>query len=1565
MKITLLSKFEYTSLVLPEKPVGHFWVKARSDAHKLINVVSIEAVSRYDSQQSGLWIMKSNKRYKVLDQEGKTVNDVQLKPQQFYKIQSSDEAQSFILFTEVLSIDRKQHVGYEITQSEITLTIGREPVNDIVYANGYVSGTHAVLTIKDGLMHISDNKSANYTYVNGKCIESCALNIGDVIYILGLQIVLTPKYLFINNPDGQVTIRNAALKAYRSKLGAKAVIDDQSTVSMEYESLDETDFIKPTYHYRAPRFKYDVEGFSLKIDAPPSNQLGDDVPMIMLIGPALTMGMASVASGVFSVVNALERGNINAAIPSIVMSISMLLGTLMWPLLTKSYQKKMRSQKEAKRQEAYTAYLKNLQKLVEEEVARQEAILRANDVDPKTLAMRMLVDNPKLWERTPKHSDFLSLRVGYGEIPLISDIQYSERKFSVEQDNLTEMMYAFGEAKRNLSDVPITLSLLERYISGIYANKAHIASFAKNIILQLVTLHSYDELKLVLIFDESSSEDYAFSKWLPHAMSNDKAQIYVATNYEEAKELSASIDPIVEYRKGISAHQLEDEVPHYVILCLDKELSVKTECVRRVLEHKTFIKFSVVSLFENLVDLPKECSAVIGLSEEKVGTLTLIDDVSEPPLNFSLDDTHHIDFKKVTATLANTFIDLGDLQFQLPSKYTFFQMLEIGLVEHLNLVENWKINDPTKSLATCVGVDKYGDAFKIDLHEKAHGPHGLVAGMTGSGKSEFIIAYILSMAVSFHPYEVAFILIDYKGGGMADAFKSIPHTAGIITNLDGNGIKRSLSSMRSELHRRERIFKEVSQKYNISNIDIYKYQKLFREGRVLEPLPHLFIISDEFAELKKEQPDFMTELTSTARVGRSLGVHLILATQKPGGVVDDQIRSNSRFRVCLKVQDLGDSTEMLGRPEAASLVNTGRFYLQVGNNEIFQIGQSAWAGAAYYPSLKVVKDRDDAVSVVNTNGRLIAEANVDRFAMFKDPKKQIDVLTEYIDKVSSEIHVKRWKMWLDPLPAQIFLEQLCEKYPTADTPSIINPVIGEYDDPAHQSQAVLRVPVTKEGNTLIYGSAGSGKVMFLEAMCYSIISQHTPKEVNMYLLDFGAQTLTAFSEAPHVGDVILSHEGEKINNLFKVLFGKLETRKQMFAPFGGSMTLYNQQSNQPEAQIVVVLNNFAVFSELYEDHIGDLVFLSREGTKYGIYFVLTSTTVNGVRPNLLQNYKMLFCLQLNNPEDYSIVVGKTEGLTPEAYTGRGIYRRDKDSVLEFQVASLSKETNTFTYLKDFSRDIARRFTTEEAMRIPVLPERVTEALIAKTAHQGDLSQVPIGIVKSNLQVYSYDFTAQVVNLILASDREWSAFSAAIAKLVARHCKVKTLLFAPLGQALPASDDSLTVMCDLDACVAGIDSLFSTVLTRNNAYKDKLSAGEAAPAFDTLFVVIQSMATLKSLLDGYQPKTAAEKMADDDTPIYRLSLAMAKCVKAYNVHFTIAESLNGVSPLTAENWYKTHITGNSGIWVGSGINGQYRLNVTRKPQEFMSEVTSDFGFAVDKGHATFIKLLHNQEAVEVL
>ena len=1544
MKLTLLSQSELSSISLPEKHLGRYWISSINTDGKKMDIVSVEALRAVESGNEDKWRIKSNRRFTLVDEKDESVDSAELSLSKLYRIRSIDKKFYYTMFAEPLTDDRKQYKGYIVRKNTAAITIGREKNNCIWYANDFVSAKHAVLSFPENGIFLDDNDSTNHTYVNGKAIKKRQLFVGDVIYIMGLQIIITSGALFINNPDGKVKVQSPDLQEFKAP---------------EFHDNSDNEFeeVPVNYYYRPLRFKHDVDEYELKVDAPPENSNNDDMPMIMLIGPSMTMGMASVASGAFTVTNAIEQGNISSAIPSLVMCISMLLGTIMWPIITKMYQKRLSKRKEAKRQEAYTAYLNEVEQLIARETTRQEQILRSNDVNTEICVRRIMSEPPQIWDRTPKHTDFLSLRLGMGNLPLKAKINYSERRFTVEHDKLTEMMLSLAEKQRTLTNVPICLPLTERFVSGIYGDKSILYSYAQGLILQLVTLHSYDEVKIVMIYDESRADDFSFARWLPHTMSDDRTVRYIATNSEEVKALSGTLDSIIEYRKELSDNKSKEESPYFVIICLDKVLASKAECVRRVLENKNNINFSVVTIYERLDDLPKECMAVAEINGMG-GNLTIINNVSELPVPFKIDALQRINIEQVTGVLANTFVDTSGSTFALPKKYSFFEMLDIGMIEHLNLADNWSANDPVKSLAATVGIDKYGEPFKLDLHERAHGPHGLIAGMTGSGKSEFIISYILSMAVNFHPYEVAFILIDYKGGGMAKSFENIPHTAGVITNLDGNGIKRSLMSMKSELHRREKIFRDTSKRCSISNIDIYKYQKLFREGKVSEPLPHLFIISDEFAELKKEQPDFMTELTSTARVGRSLGVHLILATQKPGGVVDDQIRSNSRFKICLKVQDAGDSQEMLGRPEAAALVDTGRFYLQVGYNELFEMGQSAWAGAPYYPSQTTIKDRDDAVSVINTNGRVIAETNTDRFASVIDPPKQLDVITNYIANYCRTENIKRWKMWLDPILSKIYVDELSEKYKdNARGKFELAPIVGEYDDPAHQSQGILRIPMTEDGNVVVYGSSGSGKAMFVEAMLYSLMSEHTPNEVNIYIVDFGSETFTSFSESPYVGDVILSYETEKINNLLRLIAGKIETRKKILSGFGGDFVQYNIQAETPEPNIVVVINNFAAFNELYEDKLGDVNYLTREGPKYGIYFVVSCTGTNNIRFSMLQNFKLIYCLQMNNPDDYSAVVGKTEGLVPEKFKGRGIFRRDKDTLLEFQTASITRSESPYPSIREICKEQAKRYPDIFAAKVPILPEKVTQQFLLPYVRRGDLSKVPIGVEKSSLEVYNFNFSLSTINLVLSLEQDWNEFADAVSELVANHVGIKTIVLSPMDKNTDNFENSnLRICSDSVSCAAAVNDIFKTILQRNNEYKDKLSAGEEPPEYEPIFVIIKSISVLKKVLERYEPANEVEKTSFDDTLLNRLKLAMEKNNKDYNVYFTIFEDVGTIAPFAVESWYKTHINPAYGIWIGNGVNSQFRFTINKKPPEYSSEIGADFGFAINKSTAVLIKML---------
>ena len=261
-----------------------------------------------------------------------------------------------------------------------------------------------------------------------------------------------------------------------------------------------------------------------------------------------------------------------------------------------------------------------------------------------------------------------------------------------------------------------------------------------------------------------------YVKWLPHVWNNDKSMRFYAESGNDMKDISAYLKAEFDTRKEMKEDELEEGEPYYIIFAFNKELSLRAEVLKSIYGSKKNLHFSVVAFFDELKNLPKECSNIIELDGNQ-GKIYDKNDISGNVTEFIPQIYTNRNLEKYSVLLANIHLNIGDNSYKLPKMITFLEMFGVGKIEHLNVLSRWKENDPTKTLEAQIGVDTIGDAFKLDLHEKYHGPHGLVAGMTGSGKSEFIMTYILSLAVNYHPYEVAFVLIDYKGGGMAKTFE--------------------------------------------------------------------------------------------------------------------------------------------------------------------------------------------------------------------------------------------------------------------------------------------------------------------------------------------------------------------------------------------------------------------------------------------------------------------------------------------------------------------------------------------------------------------------------------------------------------------------------------------------------------------------------------------------------------------------------------------------------------------------------------------------------------------------
>ena len=588
----------------------------------------------------------------------------------------------------------------------------------------------------------------------------------------------------------------------------------------------------------------------------------------------------------------------------------------------------------AERVEKYNAYINKKREQISQ--YRSDELSRLNNlyIAPQEELENICGFSGDIFDKVIDDDDFLRVRLGLGTVEARRKISYKKQEKFESEDELATLPEEVSNDFRYIDNAPITLDLKNNNVVGVVGQSSECYLFVKNILLDIVARHYFKDVQVFFLISDSDVEKYSnWLKWLPHIVdeqTNTRNIVYSADSKSSVFERM-----YVEFGKRLTSG--ETCQPHYVVFVLN-DWGIKTHPVAQYIPNAQKCNASYFFFENEKKDLPLWCSRIITLDSHCSGVMVSSGDRDRVE-RFTYDPIDDVQLLEAAKKLSPVYCEEISLENALTKNITLFEMLNILGVDDIDLKRNWAQAEIYKTMAAPLGVKTKDEIVYLDLHEKAHGPHGLVAGTTGSGKSEILQTYILSMAILYHPYEVGFVVIDFKGGGMVNQFKNLPHLIGAITNIDGKEINRSLMSIKAELENRQRIFAES----NVNNIS--NYIKLYKAGKANIPIPHLIIVVDEFAELKAEQPEFMKELISAARIGRSLGVHLILATQKPAGQVNEQIWSNSKFKLCLKVQTKEDSNEVLKSPLAAEIKEPGRAYLQVGNNEIFELFQSAYSGA--------------------------------------------------------------------------------------------------------------------------------------------------------------------------------------------------------------------------------------------------------------------------------------------------------------------------------------------------------------------------------------------------------------------------------------------------------------------------------------------------------------------------------------------------------------------------------------------------------------------------------------------
>lgn len=1168
-------------------------------------------------------------------------------------------------------------------------------------------------------------------YQNGKLLKPgiYTLQYGDCLLIGTMKLIWHKNYVTVSG-NGYLSNLNLAV-----------------TVPEAFEDY-------PIYK-RSPRIIKRQPEDKIEIFAPKPKEKRKKGQLIKTILPPLLMLCVTIA------VSLLMKRGLFVLISAAGMMMSVVFSTT-----TFFSDKKEQREKESIRVQSYNNYLLQQRKRLYELYNRQKESMEFHYPSIKKIESMIEEFSDRLYEHSATDNDFLCLSVGYASTASSYQVKYKDDSLDTDKDELNEEMKQMASGFISIPDMPLVVDLKKAHL-GIVGEKKYVHKELKGLIAELCFAQSYHDIEIIMLVEEEDFSEFSWIKWYPHCKVKSINISGLISGENQRDQVLGNITQVLKARKQKNEEEKKDSVylPHYVFVIDNAKLVVNHSIMEYLQKEQAGLGFSIIYTSNNQANLPENIKTILLLNSKDNGVL-LTNEGMLVNKNFKLHQIGDVDLECMARRLAPIIHNKG-VTTQIPESITFFEMYNVKRPEEIPVRQLWEKNASYKSLAVPLGVRAKNDYVYLNLHEKAHGPHGLVAGTTGSGKSEILQSYILSLAVNFHPYEVGFLLIDYKGGGMANLFKNLPHLLGTITNLDGSESMRALASIKSELARRQRIFNENG----VNNIN--QYTKMFKAGEAKRPLPHLFLISDEFAELKKEQPDFMNELISTARIGRSLGVHLILATQKPTGVVDEQIWSNSKFKLALKVQNEADSKEVLKTPDAARITQPGRAYLQVGNNEIYEMFQSAWSGAAYSDKM-VERGFDNRLYLINKlgQGELLNQDLSGTETEEQSKFTQLDVVVSYIQKLYQGMNsIPIDKPWLQPLSDQIVTPYLDNINIQSDE-CMLAASLGVVDIPENQSQVEYVHNFTEDGNLAIFGASGFGKSTVEMNLALTLAAHNSSEILHYYILDYGNSSLIQLKGLPHTADYLTFDDGEKLKKLTNFFLEEMRKRKQLFAKVNAmNFQMYNSISDEKLPAIILIIDNYDVVKEIGMELEDFLTKLTRDGVGIGIYTVITAARSNSVRYAVLNNFKNKIAQFMYDETEIFAIVGRSKYKLPEI-KGRALVKQKSVNTMQCYLPAQHNDDKKYVdTITSIIGKINEQNHAEPAEGIPMLPEILRFDEFEKAAKTID-KKVAIGIDSEDVKAQYLDLSMSN-HLIVGTSQTGKSN---MLKLIYRMCKEAQTVF---------------------------------------------------------------------------------------------------------------------------------------------------------------------------------------------
>ncbi|WP_022882968.1 FtsK/SpoIIIE domain-containing protein [Gryllotalpicola ginsengisoli] len=1044
--------------------------------------------------------------------------------------------------------------GREFPIPPRNVIIGRDPGCDIVLDDPLISKRHARLQAQSGSVELVDLGSANGLVVDGGNVDRLPVRQPVRVLVGDTQLEIVPL---------QQAAEQASVAAAPATTG-------------------------PVLFNRSPRVEARYEGIEFNVPEVPREQENPPLPILAMMTPILMAGGMYVMTK-----NPLSL--MMAAMSPVMAGGNWIMG------------KRQRANRQKRSIAEFEEGLEGLTQSLEHERAKEKE-QRLKETPSTEEAYEAAVRRaPLLWTRRPEHWSFLNVRLGVGSMVSRNTIRLDRRRGLLPeyQTRLDKVV----DTHRTLAGVPITENLYDAGAIGVAGPALHTVGPLNGLLVQLTALHSPAELVVGAIVSSRWSREVEWLKWMPHT-SSPHSPIeggHLADSESSAAQLLAKLEDIVEDRLAENRRQAQrrgamtqeaaaldrgqevgkdksggtpSPIPAIVVL-ISNDAPVDRGRLIQLAEQAADAGVYPIWVADDVSGLPAVCRSYLSLDEEghaEVGLVRLgeqITDVEVEPISRDRAQS----YGHAMAPVIDAGAPVADSS-DLPRSISLVTLLGHELAESGEaVVDRWQQNSsihdrsgapPTPrragKLRAIVGSAGY-DAMHLDL--RTQGPHALVGGTTGSGKSEFLQAWVLGMAAEYSPDRVTFLFVDYKGGSAFADCVNLPHCVGLVTDLSPHLVRRALTSLRAELHYREHLLNRKKAK------DLLELEK---RGDPESP-PALILVIDEFAALVGEVPEFVDGVVDIAQRGRSLGIHLVMATQRPAGVIKDNLRANTNLRIALRMADEGDSQDVIGVKDSAHIDPSlpGRGYAKTGPGRLaaFQSGYAGgWTSAE--PERADIEVAELRFGGENKWEDKAAPAKVDEKHDLGPNDQQRLVSTMRTASRLAAIPAPR-RPWLDELAPVYDLSKLRQR-------TDAELLLGVADMPERQEQQTMYFRPDQDGHLVIYGTGGSGKSTVLRTLACAAAVTPRGGPVHVYALDFGTAALRMIDQLPHVGAVIAGDDSERIIRLLRTLEQELETRAELFASAGASNIVeYRSLTGRHDfPRILLLVDGLQAFRDEYE-----------------------------------------------------------------------------------------------------------------------------------------------------------------------------------------------------------------------------------------------------------------------------------------------------------------------------------------------------------------------------------------------